>query len=88
MVSLTPRVRDHLKYGAVPNIANTHMLSGLPYDPAGVSEETLLLLVLIQVGTTYELRDDSFIGKVLHHLQSPDAPIARILKKRQELFGS
>lgn len=88
MVSLTPRVQDHLTYGAVRNVADAHMFSGVPNDPATVSEEILPLLVLDQMDVRDERGDDLSLGKALHHPHGPNAPVARKLRKRHEYFGS
>lgn len=66
MVSFTPnpRVGDYVKYGAVRNIANAHKFSGLPNYPATASEETLPLLMLVQVDVGDKLKYDPFWGKI------------------------
>lgn len=66
---------------------NTDTLSRLPNDPAPVSEENFLpLLVLDQVDVGEKQRGDAFLGTILRHLQSPDAPVARKLRKTARAF--
>lgn len=75
------------------NVSNAHMFSGVPTARL-VSEEPLPLLVLHRVDVKDEPRHDLLdemsllLRKVLHHLQGPDAPVARKLRKRHEPFGS
>lgn len=78
---ITLRHRPGLKNG------NADTLSRLPHDPAPVSEENPLpLLVLDQVDVGKKQRADPWMKEIMQHLEHPDAPVVRKTKRTARSF--
>lgn len=67
--------------------ADADTLSRLPREPAPVSEDNFApLLVLGRVDVGMKQREDPWMREVIGHLENPDSPVARTLKKTARCF--